>query len=150
MDTIELISKNFIDENKILKDVEIIAQETGLTLFNENDPQYIALQFFKIVDNHIPFHFNLMMDGKGRFDQTKKDRDFIEEHGLIGYIYFDVEDPYLIKFLKELLKKYPELLVYNEHGMASPTNPFVYTKAHLDVYKGVDARLLLSHPPAKM
>lgn len=142
MNSICLISKNFINNNEILKDSELIAKDLKITLANQHNPNYIELQFF--IPNERPY-FEFMMDGEKRFNQTKSDKNFIENYGIIGYFYYDYDSPYFIPFLKSLFNKYPEFLIFYEEGPAL-NHPFVYTKAHLDAYTGKFADIFLKPP----
>ena len=142
MNTIYLISKNFINSNEILKEAELIAKELKVDFSNKNNLNYIELQFF--LPEERPY-FEFMMDGEKRFNQTKMEKNFIENYGIIGYFYYDYDSPYFIPFLKLLLNKYSELLIFNDEGPAL-NHPFVYTKAHLEAYTGKFADIFTKAP----
>ena len=151
MNTIYLISKTFIDNNEILKELERITKDLGLDIYDHNYSEYVALQFNKTEydkdwQEEVPkMKFELMMDGEIRFNQTKKDNNFIEGHGIIGYIYFEYEkNNILLEFLKKLLNQFPDMLVYNELGNAIHQKPFVFSKKHIENSKDL---YTLNKPP---
>jgi hypothetical protein len=142
VNTLFLVSKNFISTDLIVNTAKEIAVRMALNLPIESEPDYVLLQFFK--DLELGGYFEIALYGERKFNQTKSDKDFKGEYGCKGSIDFDYDDPYLYGVLKSLLQKHPELLVYNELGNASPEHPFVFSKAHFDVAKDLYS---LNQPP---
>jgi hypothetical protein len=147
MDTIYLINNIFINNSEIIKRLEKVAQSNGVVFKNHSDEDYVQLYFSTPVDeNEIQLFrsFTLMMDGEVRFNQTKRDKSVIEGYGIIGYVNFDYDDKNLFNILKQLVNEYPDILVYNELGNASPEHPFVFSKAHFEIAKDLYS---LNQPP---
>lgn len=145
MDTVFLISKNFINNDEIIKSLETTAKQIGLVFITDNQNKYINLQFFKESEEELGY-FEIALFVEEWFNQTKKDRSFIDGYGSKGSVDFDYDNQYLFKILHSLVDKFPTILIYNELGNASPKNPFIFSKAHFDIAKDLYS---LNHSPLK-
>jgi hypothetical protein len=145
MDTLFIVSKNFVNNDGIITSLKEIAVKAALTLSIESEPGYTVLQFFKDIESDSGY-FEIFLNDEEWFNQTKRDKNFIGGYGNKGTIEFNYDDIYLFNVLKLLLNNIPELLVYNEVGKASPDKPFVFSKAHFDVAKDLYS---LQYPPLK-
>ncbi|HEX8577038.1 MAG TPA: hypothetical protein VF677_12160 [Flavobacterium sp.] len=131
MNTIYLLSKSFIAENKIAESIKKTAKSLNLQ-FVKND---------RVYNVSVPDFGDLLEIYPSDHDDLQSDKEkelFKKDYGALLIIDYnnggEEEDKVLIPFLVEFLKEYPEMLVYEDE---TNNKPFIYSKADFDAVNDI-------------
>lgn len=140
--SLDVLSKTFLNKNEIISKMRIISQKQGNNFSIEEDNR---VDIWKAESYTLEIHF-LTQD---KFSELKEDDFWGKEYAVLFYITIygidDTEDRVTFPFLRELLKDYPDLLVFNEE--IGGGKPFVYNKMHLDAFSGNSFAGIFAKPP---
>jgi hypothetical protein len=132
MNTIFLLNKNFIPNDTLISKIQDTARN-------------LRLNFEKIeeerVDVYVPDFGDLLeigLQGTEGFKRTFAEQNYKKGYGTVLYIDYNNggkrEDRTVIPFLKEFLKIFPEILVYNDEIPPSGT-ALIFTKDQIEAFK---------------
>lgn len=141
METIFIISKEYINKNNILSKVSTIVNLINAKLI-ENSTEIIITKenngYFDQIEINGP--------NKGYFEETIQNGNFKKDYGCLLTVDFYSEQKLVISFLQSLFKELPNILIYSEIG-SNLDFPFVFNESHLENFSGTDSYALLGNPP---
>ncbi|WP_439479965.1 hypothetical protein [Chryseobacterium aquaticum] len=141
METIFIISKEYIEKNDILLKVSKIVNLINASII-ENSAEII------ITKENNGYFEQIEMNGPNKvyFEETIKNGNFKKDYGCLLTVDFYSEQKMVISFLQLLFKELPNILIYSEIG-SNLDFPFVFNESHLEKFSGTDSYALLGNPP---
>jgi hypothetical protein len=140
MNTLFIISKVNIPDKDIITAIQKTAAALKLSFREEDDENFTVC---------VPNFGDLLEIGLEDFNRGYRSDLFIDGYGAIISIWYNnggqQNDQTVIPFLKEFLKYYPEMLVYNDEDIESPT-PHIFTKTQIYALAGNDCDELFKKP----
>jgi len=143
--TIHLISKEYLNPNKISDTIEKLGVRLAYGVGRSYNKEYdiIEINLFK---ENLDKYLRVSISCQSDFNDTFNNLYNIKKYGIMISISYEEGDLLLIPLLKETLEEIPELLVYNEEtpkGIGS----YIFNKSHLLNFSGIDSYTFLSSPP---
>lgn len=141
METIFVISKEYIEKNNILLKFSTIINLMNASLIEDQADIIITME-----DDGNFEQIEISGLNKDYFEETIQNENFNKGYGCLLTIDFYSEQKLIICFLKLLFKELPDILIYSEIGSAL-NSPFVFNEKHLENFSGTDSYALLSNSP---
>lgn len=142
--TINLISKQYIDTSILLSKIKKAAQQLSFQ--------------FRQFDNDYPININIFNEKNELLDIYLRDvagydRSFnnlygIQNYGILVSIDYHKDEKPIVPFLREILKEIPELLAYDEETPKG-IDCYVYNKQFFDTHQGTDYYAIMDKNPPK-
>jgi len=109
-DTVTILSKEYIIENEIKEQIKAFSYENNLIMENEGED---TVHVFQEEEDGFSIGITFGILEKG-FNKEKGTYQDLASYALIILISFSSGDCLLVPFLKAFVKKYPDILVYND------------------------------------
>lgn len=143
-DTVSVLSKSYIDDSDLINALKKIQSSLGLD-FKDNRPDTNSISLWQNWEDGSGIE--MFVGDKNEFDDTLD--EYLINHSSIMCISYYSNDRLLVPFLKELIKTYPDILVYNNENLpvGSKADHYIYSKADIEAVKEDDYWSLLGKSP---
>lgn len=129
--SVDFLSKNFVNHHDLMNMAKEIAKKLKLNV-NEKGEAEIAL--FDSEGETIRLTFLT----EQKFNELKNGEIYKKSYGNSFYIEIIGRDYFSVDFMKEVLRHYPEMLVYMDDNIPKNKQHLIFTKQQVDKHKGED------------
>ena len=144
MKIIFLLSKSYLDHFEVQNQLKQICLEYNFSYFDSDDEYLITNNGDIDEGTYQSIRFNIY--DEPLFQKTMGSYH-VPEYGCMMWIGYKSADDLILVIIKELLKKYPDVLVYTEDCLPDGHSFIALNKENVDSYQGKDAYKLLHFPP---
>ncbi|WP_433626539.1 hypothetical protein [Chryseobacterium cucumeris] len=144
--TVHLISKGYLNPNKIADIIENVAEKLNFNFFKTYNSKFDIIDINLIEKNGSEGFLETSISCYSDYNNTFNQLYNISNYGLMVSINYSYNNTLLIPFLIEMLEELPELLVYNEE-VPDGIGSYIFNKDHLKNFSGTDSYTFLNKVP---